>query len=103
MATSILKFGVKCYKCRLHYVMSLGDMLHDNGHISHNMHATDLISISKYCHSHCESIDVYSMHIDGLVAVFMVHVARDLVPLIDYACYRHGLHINRYTMTVAIF
>ena len=65
--------------------MSLGDIGHKNGKGSPNMHATGLISISKYYHCHCESIDVYSMHIDGLVAVFMVHVASDLVPLIDFA------------------
>ena len=67
-----------------------------DGHVSLNMHATDLISISKYCHCLCKSIDVYSMHIDGLVAVFMVHVASDLVPLIDFAPSGSMHHGNNY-------
>ena len=67
-----------------------------DGHISLNMHATDLISISKYYHCHCESIDVYSMHIDGLVAVFMVHVAGDWVPFIDFAPSGSMYHGNIY-------
>ena len=60
------------------------------------MHATDLISISKYCHCHCESIDVYSMHIDGLMAVFMVHVSGDWVPLITFAPSGSMHHRNNY-------
>ena len=32
------------------------DMPHGNGHTSHNMHATDLVFISKYCYFHYESV-----------------------------------------------
>ena len=67
-----------------------------NVHISLNMHATDLISISKYYNRHCESTDVYSTHIDGLVAVFMVHVAGDLVQFIDFALPGSMYHGNNY-------
>ena len=35
-----------------------GDMPHGNGHISHNMHARDLVYTSQYCHCQCESIDM---------------------------------------------
>ena len=71
-------------------------MPHGNVQIPLNVHATDLISILKYCHCHCESIDVYSMHIDGLVAVFMVHVASDWVPFIDFAPSGSMHHGNNY-------
>ena len=71
-------------------------MPHGNGHTSHNMHATDLFYISKYCHCHCESIDIYGMHIDGLVAVSTVHVADNLVPLIDFALSGSMHHVNNY-------
>ena len=57
----ILKFGVKCHKGRLHYVMLLDNMPHENVHLSHNMHATDLVYISKYSHCHCESLDMQIM------------------------------------------
>ena len=67
-----------------------------DGHISLNMHATDPIPISKYCCLHCKSIDVYSMNIDGLVAVFLVHVAGDLVPFIDFAPSGSMHHENNY-------
>ena len=48
----------KCHKGRLHYVMLLDNMPHENVHLSHNMHATDLVYISKYSHCHCESLDM---------------------------------------------
>ena len=48
----------QCHKGCLHYVMSLGDMPHENVYISYNMHATDLVYISKYCHCHWETIDM---------------------------------------------
>ena len=40
-----------------------GDMPHGNGHISHNMHAKDLVYISKEHHCHCEYIDIQTMSI----------------------------------------
>ena len=46
------------HKGRLHYVMLLDNMPHENVHLSHNMHATDLVYISKYSHCHCESLDM---------------------------------------------
>ena len=38
-----------------------GDMPHGNGHTSHNMHARDMVYISKYWHCQCESIDMQTM------------------------------------------
>ena len=67
-----------------------------DGHISLNMHDTDLIPISKYCHHYCESIDVYSMHINGLVAVIMVHIVDKWVPFIDFAPSGSMHHGNNY-------
>ena len=37
------------------------DMPHGNGNTSHNMHARDLVYISKYCHYQCEFIDMQTM------------------------------------------
>ena len=61
--TIILKFRVKCHKGRLHYVMLQDNMPHENVHLSHNMYATDLVYISKYCHCHCESMDMPNISI----------------------------------------
>ena len=38
-----------------------GNMPHGNGLTSHNMHATYLVYIVKYCHCHCESLDMQTM------------------------------------------
>ena len=38
-----------------------GNMLNRNGYTSHNMHTTDLIYFSKYCHCHCEYLDMQTM------------------------------------------
>ena len=57
----------QCHKGRLHYVMSLGDMPHENGYIYPNMHATDLVYISKYFHCHYESIDMQTMSIASIL------------------------------------
>ena len=37
------------------------NMPHGNGHTPHNMHATDLASISKDFECHCESFDMQTM------------------------------------------
>ena len=50
-------------KGHLHYVMSLVDKHHETSKGSPNMHARDLVYISKYCHCHCESIDMQTMFI----------------------------------------
>jgi len=43
--------------------MSPGDMHNENIKTSPNMHATDLVYISKYCHYQCESIYMQTMSI----------------------------------------
>ena len=50
-------------KGRLHYVMSLGDMLHERGQTSPNVHAAKWIYIFKYCHCHWESIEMYNRYV----------------------------------------
>ena len=72
------------------------NMPYGNGCTPHNMHARDLVYISKYCHCQYESIDVYSMYIVGLVAVSMVHVYGILVPFIDFAPSGSMHHGNNY-------
>ena len=45
----------------LYLTHPLGDMPYINEHSSPNMNATDLVYISKYCHCHCESLDMQIM------------------------------------------
>ena len=93
-----------------------GNMPHGNGHTSHNMHATHLVYISKYCHCHCESIDMQTMHIKEAIDFFMRHAAGqgkiiEVDPIASNMPHKNShqsininaIDINRFTMTVAIF
>ena len=42
-------------------VIADGDMPRGSGHTSHNLHARDMIYISKHWHCQCESIDMQTM------------------------------------------